>query len=53
MNKVELFNQTEKEIKELETVLKVLDSALEKEKLDKSIEIMKDLDMHSVSTRKK
>ena len=34
MNKVELFNQTEKEIKELETVLKVLDSALEKEKLD-------------------
>ena len=34
MNKVELFNQTEKEIKELETVLKVLDSALEKEKLE-------------------
>ena len=34
MNKVELFNQTEEEIKELDTVLKVLDSALEKEKLD-------------------
>ena len=34
MNKVELFNQTEKEIKELDTVLKVLDSALKKENLD-------------------
>ena len=34
MNKVELFNQTEEEIKELDTVLKVLDSALDKEKLD-------------------
>lgn len=34
MNKVELFNQTEKEITELDTVLKVLDSALKKENLD-------------------
>ena len=34
MNKVELFNQTEKEINELDTVLKVLDSALKKENLD-------------------
>ena len=34
MNKVELFNQTEKEISELDTVLKVLDSALKKENLD-------------------
>lgn len=34
MNKVELFNQTEKEIKELDTVLKVLESALKKENLD-------------------
>ena len=34
MNKVELFNQTEKEITELDTVLKVLDSALNKENLD-------------------
>ena len=34
MNKVELFNQTEKDIVELETVLKVLDSALKKENLD-------------------
>lgn len=34
MNKVELFNQTEKDIVELDTVLKVLDSALKKEKLD-------------------
>ena len=34
MNNVELFNQTEKEIKELDTVLKVLDSALKKENLD-------------------
>ena len=34
MNKVELLNQTEKEIKELDTVLKVLDSALKKENLD-------------------
>lgn len=35
MNKVEMFNQTEKEIEELDTVLKVLDGALKKEKLDK------------------
>ena len=34
MNKVELFNQTEKEITELDIVLKVLDSALKKENLD-------------------
>ena len=34
MNKVELFNQTEKDIVELDTVLKVLDSALKKENLD-------------------
>lgn len=34
MNKVELFNQTEKEIAELDTVIKVLDSALKKENLD-------------------
>ena len=34
MNIVELFNQTEKEINELDTVLKVLDSALKKENLD-------------------
>ena len=34
MNKVELFNQTEKEITELDTVLKVLESALKKENLD-------------------
>jgi probable rRNA maturation factor len=34
MNKVELFNQTEKEINELDTVLKVLDSALKKEQLE-------------------
>lgn len=34
MNKVEMFNQTEKDIKELDTVLKVLDGALAKEKLD-------------------
>ena len=34
MNKVELFNQTEKEITELDTVLKVLDSAWKKENLD-------------------
>ena len=34
MNKVELFNQTEKEISALDTVLKVLDSALKKENLD-------------------
>ena len=34
MNKVEMFNQTEKEIEELDTVLKVLDGALKKEKLD-------------------
>ena len=34
MNNVELFNQTEKEITELDTVLKVLDSALKKENLD-------------------
>ena len=34
MNKVELFNQTEKDIVELDTVLKVLDSALKKENWD-------------------
>ena len=34
MNKVELFNQTEKDIVELDTVLKVLDSALKKENLE-------------------
>lgn len=33
MNKVEVFNQTEEEIKELETVEKVLESALKKEEL--------------------
>ena len=38
MNKVELFNQTEKEITELDTVLKVLDSALKKENLDNVLE---------------
>ncbi len=31
---IELFNQTDKEILELETVLKVLESAIKKEKLD-------------------
>ncbi len=34
MNKIEIFVQVEEEIKELETVEKVLYSALEKEKLD-------------------
>lgn len=34
MNKVEVFNQVEEEIKELETVEKVLQSAIKKEKLD-------------------
>ncbi len=34
MNNVEIFNQTEIKIKELETVSKVLDSAIEKEKLE-------------------
>ena len=33
MNRIEVFNQTEKEIKELETVEKVLYSAMEKEQL--------------------
>ena len=37
MNKIELFNQTEKEIVELDTVLKVLDSAMKKENLDKCV----------------
>ncbi len=37
MNKIELFNQTEEEISELDTVLKVLDSAMNKEKLDKCV----------------
>ena len=34
MNKIEIFNQTEEDIKELETVKKVLLSACEKEKLN-------------------
>ena len=34
MNKIEIFNETEEEIKELETVEKVLYSAMEKEKLE-------------------
>ena len=34
MKKIEVFNQTEEEIKELETVEKVLLSAIEKEELD-------------------
>ena len=34
MNKIEVFNQTNKEIKELETVEKVLGSAIKKENLD-------------------
>ena len=34
MNRVELFNQTEKDFEEFDIVLKVLDSALKKEKLD-------------------
>lgn len=34
MNKVEVFKQVEEEIKELETVEKVLESAIKKEKLD-------------------
>ena len=34
MNKIEIFNQVNKEIKELETVEKVLYKALEKEKLE-------------------
>lgn len=34
MNKIEVFNQTEEEISELETVEKVLLSAVEKEKLE-------------------
>lgn len=34
MNKIEVFNQTEEEIKELDTVEKVLISAIEKEKLE-------------------
>lgn len=34
MNKIEIFNQTEKEIEELEIVEKVLLSALKKEKLE-------------------
>ena len=34
MNKIEVFNQTEEEIKELETVHKVLLSAIDKEKLE-------------------
>ena len=33
MSKIEVFNQTEREIKELETVEKILISAIEKEKL--------------------
>ena len=33
MNKIEIFNNTNEEIKELETVEKVLYSAMEKEKL--------------------
>lgn len=33
MNKIEIFNQTDEEIKELETVEKVVLSAIEKEKL--------------------
>ena len=37
MNKIELFNQTEEEIVELDTVLKVLDSAMKKENLDKCV----------------
>lgn len=37
MNKIELFNQTEEEIVELDTVLKVLDSAMKKESLDKCV----------------
>lgn len=37
MNKIELFNQTEEEINELDTVLKVLDSAMKKENLDKCV----------------
>lgn len=34
MNKIEIFNETDEEIKELETVEKVLYSAMEKEKLE-------------------
>lgn len=34
MNKIEIFNQTEEEVKELETVEKVLYSALEKEHME-------------------
>ena len=34
MNKIEIFNQTEEEIEELNTVRKVLLKACEKEKLD-------------------
>ena len=34
MNKIEIFNETNEEIKELETVEKVLYSAMEKEKLE-------------------
>ena len=37
MNKIELFNQTEEKINELDTVLKVLDSAMKKENLDKCV----------------
>ena len=34
MNKVEMFNQTDREFEEFDVVLKVLDSALKKENLD-------------------
>ena len=34
MNKIEIFKEVEEEIKELETVEKVLEKALEKEKLE-------------------
>ena len=37
MNELEIFNQTGEEIAELETVKKVLEYAIKKEKLDKVI----------------